>query len=64
MHAFNETIDAIAKEVDPSETLMLVTADHSHSFALVGQQSRFRSLFLPDWIKGNIVRSAVDFKFT
>ncbi|VDO03960.1 unnamed protein product [Rodentolepis nana] len=33
--------------------MLVVTADHSHSFALVGQPSRFRSLFLPDLIKGN-----------
>ena len=52
MHAFNDTIAAVAKEMDPSDTLILVTADHSHSFEIVGQQSRFRSLFLPDLIKG------------
>nr|CDS24569.1 intestinal type alkaline phosphatase 1 [Echinococcus granulosus] len=52
MHAFNKTIHAVFKRVDPKETLLIVTADHSHSFALVGQPSRFSTFFAPDKIKG------------
>ncbi|VDO15581.1 unnamed protein product, partial [Rodentolepis nana] len=52
-HVFDRVIEDIFKEVNPEETLLVVTADHSHSFALVGQPSRFRSLFLPDLVKGN-----------
>nr|CDS27300.1 intestinal type alkaline phosphatase 1 [Hymenolepis microstoma] len=52
-HVFDKIIKDIYDQVDPKETLLIVTADHSHSFELVGQPSRFRSLFLPDLVKGN-----------
>lgn len=52
-HVFDKIIAEINKQLNPEETLLIVTADHSHSFELVGQPSRFRSLFLPDVVKGN-----------
>nr|VZI27318.1 unnamed protein product [Spirometra erinaceieuropaei] len=43
-----EAVKKAVSMVDPEETLIIVTADHSHSFELVGQPSRFESLLLRD----------------
>ncbi|VDL91108.1 unnamed protein product [Schistocephalus solidus] len=45
-----KAINVAVSMVDTRETLIIVTADHSHSFELVGQPSRFESLLL--WDKG------------
>ncbi|VDD83196.1 unnamed protein product [Mesocestoides corti] len=42
--AFEEAIREAVKMVDLEETLIIVTADHSHSFTLVGQPGRSESL--------------------
>ncbi|VDO06352.1 unnamed protein product [Rodentolepis nana] len=42
--AFEKAIREATKLVNLEETLLLVTADHSHSFQLVGQPSRLKSL--------------------
>nr|CDS27093.1 alkaline phosphatase [Hymenolepis microstoma] len=42
--AFEKAIRKATELVDLEETLLIVTADHSHSFQLVGQPSRLKSL--------------------
>lgn len=42
--AFEEAIRAAAQIVNLKETLIIVTADHSHSFHLVGEPSRFQNV--------------------
>jgi len=38
--AFADAVEAAVKSVDPSETLILVTADHSHVFTIAGYPRR------------------------
>ncbi|BHF58758.1 hypothetical protein SprV_0100171300 [Sparganum proliferum] len=52
---FEDAIAATIKAIDPEETLVIVTADHSHTFELVGQPSRFQNLLLRDTVYGNKV---------
>uniref|UniRef100_A0A183SJK5 alkaline phosphatase n=1 Tax=Schistocephalus solidus TaxID=70667 RepID=A0A183SJK5_SCHSO len=43
-----EAIEKAVSMVNLEETLIILTADHSHAFELVGQPSRFESLLLRD----------------
>ncbi len=43
MMEFEQVIKTAMESVNLEETLLIVTADHSHSFELVGQPSRFES---------------------
>ena len=38
--AFDEAVEAAIKMVNVEETLIVVTADHGHSFAMSGYQTR------------------------
>ncbi|VDL99696.1 unnamed protein product [Schistocephalus solidus] len=44
MLEFDKAIEAAMELVNMDETLMIVTADHSHSFGLFGRPSRFHSI--------------------
>ena len=48
MLAFEEAIQAGTEMVNLGETMIVVTADHSHSFALVGQPNRSVSILDPE----------------
>lgn len=52
MREFDLAVRKAMSMVNMSETLMVYTADHSHSFELMGQPSRFDSLFEHDKGKG------------
>ena len=42
---FDDAIEQILERVDLSETLVIVTADHSHSMSMVGYDGRNTSVF-------------------
>ncbi len=44
----NDTVTMVMKRVNLDETLLLVTADHSHSFEIVGEPSRFHNPLFHD----------------
>lgn len=53
--AFEEAIHESLRLVNLHETLIIVTADHSHSFSLVAEPSRFSSILDRDFTYGNFV---------
>uniref|UniRef100_A0A0X3NWQ7 Alkaline phosphatase n=1 Tax=Schistocephalus solidus TaxID=70667 RepID=A0A0X3NWQ7_SCHSO len=55
MLELDDAIVAAMKFTNPEETLILVTADHSHAFELVGQPSRFQNLLLREVVYGSKV---------
>lgn len=56
MQVFNEIVAEVQRMFqDDPDTLLLVTADHSHSFELMGQPSRFINPLLLDTVKGPMV---------
>lgn len=63
MLMFDRIIDYIQATVDLNETLLILTADHSHAFELIGQPGRFQSVLGIDQYYSNNVRS-VFFPFT
>ena len=42
---FDDTIEAVSKLIDLDETLVVVTADHSHSMSFIGYDGRNTSVF-------------------
>ena len=44
MLAFDQAVQTAVGMVDLRETLVIATADHSHSFQLFGEPSRFESI--------------------
>ncbi|KAM7540710.1 hypothetical protein Aperf_G00000019879 [Anoplocephala perfoliata] len=46
-----EGVYALSEQINLSDLLLIVTAEHSHFFELVDKSSSFRSLFLLDLIK-------------
>ncbi len=55
MKVFEDAIAEASKLVDFKETLFIMTADHSHSMAFIGEPSRFDSVLLLDKGKGPMV---------
>jgi len=61
MIEFEAAIEAASKFVDLAETLLIVTADHSHSVGLVGQPSREKSIFTLEPVYAAKVRFPINY---
>ena len=55
MKHFDEVIAYIESTVNLEETLVIVTADHSHAFELIGQPGRFQDVLGLDQYYSNHV---------
>ena len=57
MKHFDEIIAYVKNAVNLDETLLIVTADHSHSFEIIGQPGRFQDVLgLDQYYSNNVSR--------
>ena len=42
---FDKAVDTAVKMTDPDETLIIVTADHSHTFTIQGRADKGHDIF-------------------
>lgn len=61
MELFDKIAAYIESKVNFEETLVILTADHSHAFELVGQPGRFQNVLGLDQYYSNEVRSITAF---
>ncbi len=62
--AFSDAVRVAMERTDPSETLIIVTADHGHVFTIAGYPERGNPILGkvagPDWIRGGEWRESLD----